>query len=203
MTSRTVLIYAKPPRIGLSKTRLAASLSPTEARRIAHMTLARSVRAAMDPRWQTRLYCAPDRALGETLGGRWPVRLPRHSQGAGDLGARLHKGLYEAPRGAVIFMGTDAPDLSPALIWRGFQLLRCHDAVFGPASDGGFWLFGVHKRLAMPRLFSPVRWSGPHALSDLKGNLPDRARVAHLPTLIDIDDVEDWRAWHEFHRKES
>ena len=35
-----LLIYAKPPRMGLAKTRLARSLgSPTTARRIAMMTL--------------------------------------------------------------------------------------------------------------------------------------------------------------------
>lgn len=201
MTSRTVLIYAKPPRIGLAKTRLAASLSPAEARRIAHMTLARTIRTALDPRWRTRLYIAPDSALAETLGGLWPARLPRYSQGTGDLGARLQKGLCETPRGAVVFLGTDTPDISPALIWRGFQLLQNHDAVFGPASDGGFWLFGIHKRLVAPRPFSSVRWSGPHAMADLAGNLSPGTRVAHLPTLIDIDDANDWRAWNDFHNK--
>lgn len=201
MTQRTVLIFAKPPRIGLSKTRLAASMGPAEARRIASMTLARTIRAARDPRWQTRLYAAPDSALGETLGGLWPARLPRWSQGRGDLGARLQRGLHSAPRGAVIFVGTDTPDITSALIWQGFDLLRRHDAVFGPARDGGFWLFGIRKRGQAPDVFSPVRWSGPHAMSDLAANLPAGTRTVHLPTLIDIDEAGDWRAWKDSHRK--
>ena len=46
MKNATVLIYAKPPRMGLAKTRLASGVGLTEARRIAHFTLARTMRAA-------------------------------------------------------------------------------------------------------------------------------------------------------------
>ena len=141
-----LLIYAKPPRMGLAKTRLARSLgSPTQARRIAMMTLARTMRAAMGGAWTPVLYTAPDSALPESLGGIWPASLDRRSQGHGDLTDRLNKGLTEAPPGPVLFIGADAPDLSPALIRRAIRALHTHDAVFGPATDGGFWLFGLNK----------------------------------------------------------
>ena len=46
MRPASLLVFAKPPRIGLSKTRLARSLgSPGEARRIATMTLGRTLHA--------------------------------------------------------------------------------------------------------------------------------------------------------------
>jgi len=70
-----------------------------------------------------------------------------------------------------------------------------HDAVFGPASDGGFWLFGLNKTARTRSPFDPVRWSGPHAMTDVRANLPSTARVAELPTLIDLDEAEDWKAW--------
>lgn len=191
---RSLLIYTKPPRIGLAKTRLAGGLGRTEARRIAHMTLARTLRAALDPRWQTTLYVAPDRAVTDGL-GRAGVRLARRPQGSGDLGARLERGLSEAPRGPVLFIGADAPEISRALIWRAFRALDRHDAVFGPANDGGFWLFGLHKNARTTSPFRNVRWSGPHALSDVQANLPAGARVAQLPELIDLDEADDWAAW--------
>jgi len=194
---RSVLIFAKPPLIGLSKTRLARSLGKADARRIARMTMAKTLRDVMDdPRWQAVLYAAPDRHLAGGFGGLWPERLERRSQGVGDLTARLDKGLAEAPQGQVLFIGADAPDVSRALIGRAFDALKTADVVFGPATDGGFWLFGLHKRA---RTVSPfgngVRWSGPHALADVKRNLGEGARVAELPTLIDIDEAADWRAW--------
>lgn len=191
-----LLIYAKPPRMGLAKTRLARSLgSPTQARRIAMMTLARTMRAAMAGPWTPVLYTAPDRALGESLGGIWPASLDRRSQGHGDLTDRLNKGLTEAPPGPVLFIGADAPDLSPALIRRAIRALHTHDAVFGPATDGGFWLFGLNKTARTRSPFGTVRWSGPHAMADVRGNLPTGSRVAELPTLIDLDEAEDWRSW--------
>lgn len=195
--TRSVLIFAKPPLIGLSKTRLARTLGKAEARRIARMTMAKTVREAGGTnRWNTVLYTTPDKYLRHGFGGLWPAHLERRSQGAGGLTARLEKGLADAPRGPVLFIGADAPDISRALIWQAFQALRTKTAVFGPATDGGFWLFGMNKG---PRTISPfgngVRWSGPHAMADVRANLGAGARIAELPTLIDIDEAADWRAW--------
>jgi len=194
---RNVLIFAKPPLIGLSKTRLARTLGKAEARRIARMTMAKTLREVGGAsRWETTLYTTPDKYLPCEFDGLWPASLERRSQGSGDLTARLEKGLREAPKGQVLFIGADAPDVSRALIWQAFEALKTSDAVFGPASDGGFWLFGMHKRARTASPFgNGVRWSGPHAMADVRANLGEGARVAELPTLIDIDDAEDWRAW--------
>lgn len=194
---RSVLIFAKPPLIGLSKTRLARTLGKAQARRIARMTMAKTLREVSGvSRWKTVLYTTPDIYLPCGFGGLWPPHLERRSQGTGDLTARLDKGLAEAPNGQVLFIGADAPDITRGLVWQAFETLKTHDAVFGPASDGGFWLFGMHKRARTASPFgNGVRWSGPHAMADVRANLGPSARVAELPTLIDIDEADDWRAW--------
>lgn len=190
-----VLIYAKPPVIGLSKTRLARSLGPGEARRIARWTMSRTINEGCDPRWQTVLYTTPDRALTQSLGPLWPTGLCRRSQGAGGLTERLEKGLAEAPLGKVLFIGADAPDISRGQIWLAIRKLDRHDAVFGPATDGGFWLFGLKKRPRTQSPFRHVRWSTPHTTADVRKNLKVGTRVAAIDTLIDIDDADDWWAW--------
>ncbi|MEH6745156.1 TIGR04282 family arsenosugar biosynthesis glycosyltransferase [Hyphomonas sp.] len=195
MRRARLLIFAKPPRMGLAKTRLAAGMGRTEARRIAHFTLARTMRAVRACGLDAALYLAPDRALDETLGGIWPPFLPRFSQGPGTLTERLGKGLADSPNGPVLFIGTDAPDISAAHLHHAVRALQRHDAVFGPAEDGGFWLFGVNKRPDLPPLFDNVRWSGPHALADVRANLPSSARLALLQTLQDVDDRNDWKRW--------
>ena len=84
-----VLIFAKPPRIGLAKTRLAQSLgSSVTARRIATAIQAKTLRASLRGPWETILYTAPDRELDNSLGGLWPAHLERRSQGRGHLGDR-------------------------------------------------------------------------------------------------------------------
>lgn len=194
--TRSVLLFAKPPFIGLAKTRLARGLGRTEARRIARFTLARTLRAASDPRWQLTLCTTPPRHLRTGLGGLWPPGLARWDQGPGTLGDRLARAYHRAPRGAVLFIGADCPDLTSALLWSAFTSLRRHDAVIGPAADGGFWLLGLNKTARhSPPPFDGVRWSSPHTLADVAANLPGHVRCARLPTLLDIDEATDWRRW--------
>ncbi len=85
MRPATLLIFAKPPRIGLSKTRLAAGLGKAAARRIALFTLGRTLRAAQASGCNVRGYVAPDavvRRPGEAGLFRGAVLFP---QGGGDL----------------------------------------------------------------------------------------------------------------------
>ena len=198
-----VYIYTKPPRIGLAKTRLAKGLgSRVTARRIASALQARTMRAALNGPWDTVLYTAPDKELSTSLGGIWPVHVERRSQGDGDLSDRLSKGLREAAPGPVLFIGSDAPDISTALLRQAVRELARHDAVFGPAQDGGFWLFGINKTARTKSPFYGVRWSGPHAMEDVWANLRTDATVAVLPQLIDIDEAKDWEIWHGRHEAE-
>ena len=188
----TLLIYAKPPRIGHAKTRLAAGLgSAVTARRLASMTLSKTLRAAANGAWSARLYLDPPDA---GLGGM-ELGFPIYAQGGGDLTDRLNKGLAEADPGPVIFVGADAPMISPALIRKAVRLLQQNDAVFGPAADGGFWLFGLNTSMRTQSPFAGVRWSTEHALADVRANLPASAKVATLETLIDLDTAEDVETW--------
>lgn len=196
MSRPSLLIYTKPPVMGLSKTRLARGLGRTEARRIAGYLLSHTLRTVRASGCEVTLHVAPDSAAGQP--GRF-ARTPFHlrPQGPGSLGDRLARGFDEAPPGPVLFIGADAPGLTPALLRNALRLLARNDAVFGPAEDGGFWLFGLHKRIGARAPFADVRWSGPHAMQDVWANLPPHARVGLLPMLADIDEADDWYAWRE------
>jgi len=123
------------------------------------------------------------------------AELGRHTCPASVRG-RLGKGLADSPNGPVLFIGTDAPDISATLLRQAVRALQRNDAVFGPADDGGFWLFGVNKRPGLPSLFDNVRWSGPHARADVQANLPSSFRLTLLETLQDLDEEPDWRRWN-------
>lgn len=198
-----IYIFAKPPRIGLAKTRLAEGLGSTvAARRIATALQAKTLRAALKGPWETVLYTAPDKELANSLGGLWPVHLERRSQGPGNLGDRLSKGLREARPGPVLFIGSDAPDVTTAMLRKAVRELSRHDAVFGPTKDGGFWLFGINKSARTPSPFYGVRWSSVHAMEDVWANLPEKASIGVLPQLIDIDTADDWAVWNGRHHDE-
>ncbi len=195
----TLFIFTKPPHTGISKTRLAADIGRAQARRLNRMSQSRVMRAAIDPRWHTVLRVAPDHAA------RYPDPLWSRAdriepQGPGDLGDRLTRAFASAPTGPVIFIGTDAPDICRADIWRAASLLRRKKGVFGPADDGGFWLLALHKHCGDPAPFEGVRWSTRNAMADVAANLRTE-RLAYLHTLVDLDDGESLKVWKRAPRR--
>ena len=193
MTPITVFAFVKPNRMGMAKTRLARDIGKTEARRINAMSTARALRALDDQRWTGVLSVAPDTAV-KSRQPLWPDQLIRIPQGGGDLGDRLTRAFDLAPLGRVIFVGSDMPDLRPADIHAASQKLLTHNAVFGPADDGGFWLFGMTKTCRTKAPFDDVRWSSQWALADVRDNLQSD-RIAYLDERIDIDDLDALTKW--------
>lgn len=193
--NRQVILFVKAPRRGRAKRRLAADIGHAAAARFYRETVAGVLSRLMrDRRWRVRLAVTPD---GFASRGRfWPAAVPRHPQGAGDIGRRMARALAAPPAaaGPRLVIGGDIPDLAPRHVWAAFDALRRHDLVFGPAADGGFWLVGT--RGAPPAgLFRDVRWSGPHALADTLAGLPGGVRVALVDELADVDDGVGWRRW--------
>ena len=93
--------------------------------------------------------------------------------------------------GPVIVIGADAPDMRARHIKAAFKALRGCDAVFGPAEDGGYWLIGLSRRRAAPRLFDGVRWSTAHALEDTIKSLPQHFDIVQIDQLTDVDTKSD------------
>lgn len=181
--------------LGQVKTRLAADIGDIAARRIYRDLTQRVLRqvAAHGP-WCTRLAVTPD--CYAARGRFWPNHLPRLAQGTGDLGARLARATSAViDAGPTIIIGTDIPGIAHQHIADAFRLLRTHDAVFGPAEDGGYWLVGMKSPTLCRKLFRGIRWSSADTLSDTLARLSAHDRVALLPTLFDIDTLTDLRRW--------
>lgn len=192
MTRPVVIVFARAPRLGTVKRRLAKGVGERAALRFYRATLERLLRrlaglrgveivVAMAPR-PTILPCAP--------------RLTRIGQGRGDLGDRMAEAFARFPRRPVVLIGSDIPDISAQDIRAALTALRGARAVIGPATDGGYWLIGFAgvAPMAIAASFRDVRWSGPHARADTLRGVRCRAgiaRVAHLRMLADIDDAAD------------
>jgi rSAM/selenodomain-associated transferase 1 len=182
----TLLVFARAPRLGAVKRRLAAGIGAMAALRFYRASLAALLaEVAPDRRWRSCLAATPDRARP-----RWPRRLPVLPQGAGDLGARLDRAVRGRRR--VVIVGSDIPGVTRDDIAAAFRALGRADAVFGPAEDGGYWLVGLAPRRPL-RPFAAVRWSSEHALADTLANFHGR-RIALLRTMRDVDTADDLAA---------
>jgi uncharacterized protein len=183
-----LIIMAKQPVMGRVKTRLAGQVGPATALRFYRNCLRTVVRRlGSDPRWTTIIAVAPDTGTAVPV---WPRGVSRCPQGSGDLGARMQRLLAAPPPGRVLLVGTDIPSIQPWHIAQAFQLLGGHDAVLGPAEDGGYWLVGLKRRPRLLRPFGGVRWSARETLTDTLANL-SQARVAFAATLSDVDSAVD------------
>ncbi len=191
--ARHLVIMAKQPVMGRVKTRLAADTGAVEATRACRVMLQALLRRlAYDRRWTTWLAVSPD-AAARPAWWQGKARPRLIAQGGGDLGERMQSLFMRLPPGPAVIIGSDIPAIVSADIASAFHALSGHDAVIGPAIDGGYWLVGVSRRRPL-RPFANVRWSSPHALADTMANLAGR-RVACLRQLADIDSAEDHRAW--------
>lgn len=174
-------VFAKRPDMGRAKTRLAHDIGVTHAQRHARAMMARVLRQVRDPRWDTIVYAAPQRAIGQEP--LW-LGLPQIGQPKGSLTPRLAKA-FSGSRRPVIVIGTDCPQVEARDIADALKALRRADLVFGPASDGGFWLMAAMAPLG-PEAFENVPWSTDRTLAVLQEQLD--GRVACLRTLTDVDD---------------
>ncbi|MBV7257725.1 TIGR04282 family arsenosugar biosynthesis glycosyltransferase [Pacificimonas sp. WHA3] len=183
------IIFARYPEPGRCKTRMIPMLGADGAA----MLQARLVTRALD-----RL--APLLPILSVTGGddrAWRTRfgagISLRKDAGDDLGARMLAALIPGP---AIVVGSDVPGMSAELVSAAAMQLDAHDAVFGPAEDGGFWLVGMTR--PDPRLFEGVRWGTDDVLAAVMANAARcDISVARAATLADCDCPEDLRHWPE------
>ncbi|MBD2767438.1 TIGR04282 family arsenosugar biosynthesis glycosyltransferase [Hymenobacter sp. BT664] len=193
--SEHLLVFARHPVLGQVKTRLAHAVGPEEALRVYHELLGRTRAAAEGLAVAKTLWLAGEPVADAAFEG-WPGYEQR-PQPAGDLGERMHQAFaaaFAAGATAAVIVGTDCPDLTTGHLSAAFHHLAQHDVVVGPALDGGYYLLGL--RALVPDFFVDKAWSTSAVLAATLADA-DRLglRVAHLPTLSDVDTVHDLTAW--------
>lgn len=191
--TRHLVIFAREPRLGRVKRRLASDLGALAAWRFHRLTTEALLRRlGPDPRWTCWLAVTPDSAARH--GGPWGMACPGLAraipQGPGNLGRRMARVLGVLPPGPVVIVGSDIPGITANHVAGAFRRLGDHDWVLGPATDGGYWLIGARRRPAFRLPFAGVRWGGPQALGDTLANLAGQ-EVAQVETLADVDRAED------------
>lgn len=183
-----LLVIAKEPVPGKVKTRLSPPCTPREAAALAGAALEDTLRTvARVP--VARRVIALDGAPGTWLPAGFTV-VPQRGDGLDERLAAAFDDAYRLSPTPIVLIGMDTPQVSAGLLAGAVSLLGAHDAVFGPATDGGFWLLGL--RAPDPGLLLGVPMSEP-TTGEIQLNRLTEARmsVACLPSLTDVDTVED------------
>ena len=192
MNNRSVGIFAKEPRPGRVKSRLASASSPEWAARVADALLRDTVARLARINARRFLVYSPNQAKEyfATLAGNQYQLI---SQEEGDLGRRMEQFIIGQLRtGArhIIIVGTDSPTMPAAWIERAFQELEQADLVIGPATDGGYNLLGCSG--PPPPIFTNISWGSEKVLWETISRLSDLSlRVTLLPPCPDVDTIAD------------
>jgi uncharacterized protein len=181
-----MIVLAKAPVPGRVKTRLCPPCNPAQAARLAEAALADTLAAVAATPGRRRVL-ALDGRPGPWLPAGFEV-IPQRGDG---LDERLAYAFTDVGDGGVL-VGMDTPQLTPARL--GASLAALHapsvDAVLGPCLDGGWW--GIGLREPDPAVFLGVPMSTPSTHDAQRSRVCSLGlRVHALPTLRDVDDIDD------------
>lgn len=186
---QALLIFARNPEPGKCKTRLASTIGDTAALAIYTFLLEHTAKIARSLKNTDKHVYFSDH---QGDGSLWePETFSCHIQRGEDLGARMlsaFEDAFAAGYGKVVLIGTDLYDLGPEDLAAAFASLDTHQAVLGPADDGGYYLLGLTKKV--PALFRNKAWGTETVLEATLRDL-DGIPSFLLPLRNDIDRYED------------
>lgn len=149
------IVFAKPPRPGEAKSRLAEAIGDHAAASFAEAALIDTINRlrAVDG---LRVSLSTSRLVND-----WPAEvrdIAHRLQPPGDLGHKMAEAIeYGLTRDSkVMLWGADAPHFAPECPTGVERALEEVDVVLCPAQDGGFYALGT--RVSLTGLFGEIPW---------------------------------------------
>jgi len=190
----TLLVVAKQPAPGQTKTRLCPPLTPVQAAALYDCFLRDTLDTMRKVQGVQRVIGFLPEGAQDYFNQLAPDMGLVCQRGA-SLGERLDNLLTEAlTNGAqrAVVMDSDSPTLPAAYLSQAFEGLASADVVLGPTRDGGYYLIGLKQ--PQPHLLRQVQMSTPNVLSDtLKLTEATGLTVSLLPSWYDVDTIADLR----------
>ena len=187
-----LLVFAKEPKAGLVKTRLAKDIGDELAKKVyeAFLTdIALNVRD--DESYDLQIVCTPESDIAN-LNALLDFDNIMHQQGD-TLTERLSHafgGAFYSGYKRVLAIGTDAPFVNRFTIRESIALLTDADCVIGPATDGGYYLIGMNK--FVPEIFSGISWSTKKVFHETMQKVEALGLTASImKEMSDVDNYND------------
>ncbi len=195
MGNRALLVVAKRPTPGQTKTRLCPPLTARQAADLYNCLLLDTlalVRTVSD-------VCPIIAYFPRDAAGYFEALAPGFGllpQKGVDLAERLDNALTDCLQNGfrqVVIMNSDGPTLPAANLRRAFEHLdKGADVVLGPCEDGGYYLIGITA--PQPNLFRGMQMSTPCVMDETLARAQRAAlSVATLQTWYDVDTAADLR----------
>ena len=196
MPDTALVVMARYPEAGATKTRLARAIGDEEAAYLYRAFLAdlaqRFAGQPYDLHWAYTPNGVGYSAFMATLAPSLVQYMCFFPQEGAELGARLHHAFrwtYERGYRRTIVIGSDSPHIGRDIVVRAREALDVADVVLGPADDGGYYLIAMRRPhdvfRGIPMSTSQVMQMTV-ALAQRQG-----LQVYALETLFDVDELPD------------
>ena len=187
-----LLVFIRNPELGKVKTRIAAKTGDQKALEIYELLLQQTLHTCSQ---MTEIKVIVYYSGFIDTKDIWNNDIfEKRLQAGKTLGERMSKVFQDNLKGAekVVLIGSDCPYLTSEIIMHAFKDLAENDVVFGPATDGGYYLLGMKSFYSS--LFENISWGTSEVLKQSLVQIPD-LKTAFTPELSDIDTLEDHQTW--------
>ena len=196
MPDTALVVMARYPQAGTTKTRLARTIGDKETVRLyqAFLTdLAHKFAGHIcDLHWAYTPANVDYLSFIATLAPSLTQHMHAFPQQGTDFSARLHhvfRWTYDQGYGRTIVIGADAPQISPKTVEQAQAALDTADVVLGPADDGGYYLIAMQRPYDV---FSGIPMStSVVAQKTIELAQSQCLKVHTLEHLFDIDELPD------------
>jgi len=188
-----LVIMAKEPLVGLTKTRLCPPLTLDEAARLYEALLRDSISLASSlVGIELAIAVTPPESISYFKGISPPdtLLIPVECIDIGDCLTQVLGNLLDMGHPGVLAFNADGPSVPQGYIQAAVGLLDECDVVLGPSEDGGYYLVGI-KQLH-PEIFVGVTWSTPKVLYQTLTKIQELGLETELlPPWYDVDTAAD------------
>jgi rSAM/selenodomain-associated transferase 1 len=189
-----ILLFVKAPLRGQVKSRLAAVLGKDAALEL-YGNFVLDILASIEKSGIPCRICYYPPDSGETVKNWLGGHLMYMPQEGNDIGERMERAFRQAfseGTSRAVLIGSDIPDLPPALLQDAVGGLDQTGAVIGPSKDGGYYLIGFRKDTFFPNIFHGPEWSTDTVFADTVAIFErEHQQFSLLPPWRDMDTIED------------
>ena len=193
MKNPILIIIAKEPQIGTTKTRLSPPLKLSEAAALFEALLLDTIDLASSINGiDLAVAVTPPESIGyfERKTPEGTLLIPVTCVEIGDCLKQVFEELFQLGYPKVLAFNSDGPSLPKEYIHKAILILDRHDVVFGPSEDGGYYLVGLKK--LYPEIFCDIEWSTPQVLEQSIAKAgQENLRVSLIPEWYDVDTEAD------------
>lgn len=195
-TKQALIIMAKEPLPGRTKTRLSPPLTAEQAADLYRCFL-EDVVSIVKGVAQERPQIAPYIAYAPANAAAYFQQLAPGFNLIPQLGSCLNDRLQSAFTNAfeqgyeqVAAINSDSPTLPGSYLKEAFDRLETADVVLGPCEDGGYYLIALKRPI--PEIILPVQMSTARVLTDTLTLIEAQDLTVHLlPAWYDVDTVAE------------